>query len=75
MKIQKLIFSLGLVFLSTSAFAADHQSEKVNGESLKPAATEEIAEAAIDQFDETVEFWVVPVPTAAEMKEKAGIEA
>ena len=75
MKVQKLSIAIVLFFLSNTAFAANDASEKNDTESVKAEKTEKVAGAAIDKFDETVEFWVEPVPTAICLKEKAGLEA
>ncbi len=76
MKIQRLILVLTFSFgFALSTFASNNPVKK---EILVPnIEKQELAasEAAIDEFDKSVEIWVIPVPTAAEYKYKEGIAA
>ena len=75
MKIQKIIIALGLFFLTNAAFASNNPVQSTTVEPIEAEKIEQVAKAAIDKFDETVEYWVEPVPTAAGFQDKEGIAA
>ncbi len=76
MKIQKIFFTFGfLLALTTAASASVNPVTEV--EKVRPLVADhgEVVEAAIEEFDKSVEIWVIPVPTAAAYKYKEGVPA